>query len=73
MFVDGCFWHACPRHGRRPTTNAGYWTPKLARNVERDRQTNQIAAEHGWTVIRIWEHEKPSAAADKIEDVLTRR
>jgi DNA mismatch endonuclease, patch repair protein len=73
VFVDGCFWHACPSHGTTPATNAGYWTPKLARNVERDIQTNQIAAEHGWTVIRIWEHEHPLAAADKVECALTRR
>ena len=73
VFVDGCFWHACPKHGRTPATNAGYWAPKLARNAERDRQTNRIAAENGWTVLRIWEHEHPSAAADKVEDALTRR
>lgn len=73
VFVDGCFWHACPKHGTRPATNAGYWTAKLARNVARDQQTEKIAAENGWTVIRIWEHESPSAAADKIENVLTPR
>src|SRR5258708_12960495 len=37
VFVDGCFWHACPDHGSRPAVNQGYWTPKLLRNVERDR------------------------------------
>jgi DNA mismatch endonuclease, patch repair protein len=73
VFVDGCFWHACPEHGTTPATNAGYWAPKLARNVARDRQTDQIAAERGWTVIRIWEHETPSSAANEIEAVLTRR
>jgi DNA mismatch endonuclease, patch repair protein len=73
VFVDGCFWHACPRHGTTPSKNSGYWAPKLARNVERDRHTDRIAGEQGWTVIRIWEHEHPSVAADKVEDVLTRR
>jgi DNA mismatch endonuclease, patch repair protein len=73
VFVDGCFWHACPEHGTTPATNTSYWTPKLARNVARDRQTDQIAAEHGWTVLRIWEHEPPTVAADRVEVVLTRR
>jgi DNA mismatch endonuclease, patch repair protein len=72
VFVDGCFWHACPRHGTTPASNPGYWTSKLARNVERDRHTNRIAAEHGWTVVRIWEHAPPSVAADKVEEALTR-
>src|SRR4051794_5078339 len=22
VFVDGCFWHACPLHGTQPVTNA---------------------------------------------------
>jgi DNA mismatch endonuclease (patch repair protein) len=73
VFVDGCFWHACPEHGTTPATNAGYWTPKLARNVARDRETDRIAAEHGWTVVRIWEHDDPAVAADMVEAALTRR
>ena len=36
VFVDGCFWHACPEHGTAPRANAWYWGPKLARNAERD-------------------------------------
>ncbi len=36
VFVDGCFWHACPEHGTAPRSNVTYWTPKLRRNVERD-------------------------------------
>lgn len=73
VFVDGCFWHACPEHGTTPATNGGYWTPKLARNVARDRETDRLAAAHGWNVIRIWEHESSSVAADRVENVLTRR
>src|SRR3954453_8362723 len=38
VFVDGCFWHACPAHGTRPRRNADYWLPKLERNVRRDAQ-----------------------------------
>jgi DNA mismatch endonuclease, patch repair protein len=57
VFVDGCFWHACPQHGSRPAVNDWYWTPKLARNVERDRAADATLAAAGWQVVRVWEHE----------------
>jgi DNA mismatch endonuclease (patch repair protein) len=56
VFVDGCFWHACPEHGRDPAANEWYWAPKLRRNVERDRAGDAALAEAGWRVVRIWEH-----------------
>jgi DNA mismatch endonuclease (patch repair protein) len=56
VFVDGCFWHACPEHGRDPAVNQWYWAPKLRRNVERDRAADAALAAAGWRVIRIWEH-----------------
>jgi DNA mismatch endonuclease (patch repair protein) len=57
VFVDGCFWHACPQHGSKPAVNDWYWTPKLARNVERDRAADATLAAAGWQVVRVWEHE----------------
>ncbi|SRR5579875_248008 len=57
VFVDGCFWHACPDHGTQPAANTWYWAPKLRRNVERDRAADAALAAAGWRVIRIWEHE----------------
>lgn len=56
VFVDGCFWHACPEHGSKPRSNEWYWSPKLTRNVERDRAADAALAQAGWTVIRLWEH-----------------
>jgi DNA mismatch endonuclease, patch repair protein len=56
IFVDGCFWHCCPEHGRPPASNTDYWTPKLERNVERDRTNNAALRGAGWNVVRIWEH-----------------
>jgi DNA mismatch endonuclease (patch repair protein) len=56
VFVDGCFWHACPEHGSKPKSNEWYWSPKLARNVERDRAADDALVQAGWTVIRLWEH-----------------
>lgn len=74
VFVDGCFWHGCPEHGTSPTTNSGYWTTKIARNQARDLRNNAELALAGWTVVRIWEHEDPAAAALRVRDaVLARR
>jgi DNA mismatch endonuclease (patch repair protein) len=57
VFVDGCFWHGCPRHGTRPKQNRKFWDAKIARNKERDREVNRKLREAGWQVLRIWEHE----------------
>jgi DNA mismatch endonuclease, patch repair protein len=57
VFVDGCFWHACEECFVAPSSNKGYWGPKIARNVERDELVNQALLEDGWRVVRIWEHE----------------
>jgi DNA mismatch endonuclease (patch repair protein) len=67
VFVDGCFWHVCPEHGREPTTNEWYWTPKLRRNVERDRAVDTALTAAGWTVLRVWEHQPTAEAAAAVE------
>src|SRR5262249_4518456 len=56
IFVDGCFWHACPQHGRNPGGNEWYWAPKLRRTLERDRGADAALMAAGWRVVRIWEH-----------------
>ncbi|NAZ85224.1 DNA mismatch endonuclease Vsr [Kineococcus sp. T90] len=71
VFVDGCFWHACPVHGREPTVNESYWSPKLRRNVERDRQANAALRSAGWAVVRIWEHEDLGDAVAAVEHALS--
>jgi DNA mismatch endonuclease (patch repair protein) len=63
VFVDGCYWHRCPEHRTIARTNSEYWSHKLARNVERDRETDQLLANAGWLPLRIWEHEAPEEAA----------
>src|SRR5438445_4703761 len=62
VFVDGCFWHGCPRHGRKPDSNRDYWLPKLMRNRARDRAVGCELRRRGWTVVRIWEHDLRHAA-----------
>jgi DNA mismatch endonuclease, patch repair protein len=56
VFVDGCFWHACPEHGSKPRANEWYWGPKLLKNVARDRANDAALTRAGWSVIRLWEH-----------------
>ncbi|MGV0646747.1 very short patch repair endonuclease [Mycolicibacterium sp. XJ2546] len=70
VFVDGCFWHVCPHHGTRPKRNSEWWARKLARNVARDRETDEHLALMGWKVVRVWEHETAAAAAEKVEAAL---
>lgn len=70
VFVDGCFWHNCPAHGRNPTVNEWYWSPKLRRNAERDTQVNAALRQAGWRVIRIWEHVPVEEAVGTVADAI---
>jgi DNA mismatch endonuclease, patch repair protein len=71
VFVDGCFWHACPEHGRDPAVNEWYWAPKLRRTVERDRAADAALAAAGWQVVRIWEHVPLDDALAEVIEALT--
>ena len=57
VFVDGCFWHGCPKHWRLPANNRPFWEQKLHENKRRDRRVNRTLRAQGWLVIRIWEHD----------------
>jgi DNA mismatch endonuclease (patch repair protein) len=70
VYVDGCFWHSCPVHATKPRNNAQWWADKLAANVARDRDTDTRLIEEGWRVVRIWEHEDPVVAAQRVVDDL---
>ena len=71
VFVDGCFWHLCPEHGRIPGgKNAAYWKTKLEGNRARDHQDTERLQNGGWTVIRIWEHEDIGTAVDRVSSAL---
>jgi DNA mismatch endonuclease (patch repair protein) len=59
VFLDGCFWHACPSCGHLPRTNGRWWAAKLAANEARDRRTDAVLSAPGWRVLRFWEHEDP--------------
>jgi DNA mismatch endonuclease (patch repair protein) len=70
VFVDGCFWHGCPRHGTWPQENEVFWRDKILGNRRRDAETVHLLEEAGWTVVRIWEHEDPEVAADHVEQLV---
>ncbi len=63
VFVDGCFWHSCPKHGSAPRTNAEWWAAKLSATVARDAANRSTLEQGGWKVVRVWEHQDIAAAA----------
>ena len=73
VFVDGCFWHGCTEHHTVAQTNASYWAEKVRRNRERDLETNRALDAAGWMVIRIWEHESPEDAANRVVSAVRAR
>jgi len=73
VFVDGCFWHGCPIHGTQAKANAEYWDRKIKQNKERDLDTTRRLQSAGWIVIRVWEHEDPEEASQKIYEVIVER
>lgn len=73
VFVDGCFWHGCPKHGTWPKQNAEFWKKKIETNIERDKNTNILLRKNGWKVIRIWEHEDLEKAAQEISKTIRER
>ncbi|MBE2286069.1 MAG: very short patch repair endonuclease [Prosthecobacter sp.] len=57
VFVNGCFWHGCPDHYRRPKGNRKFWDAKIARNIARDAEVSKALRKAGWRVLHLWEHE----------------
>src|ERR1035438_10274142 len=57
VFVDGCFWHGCPKCKRIPSSNTLYWGPKIRRDRKRDRAVDRSLRSAGWKVLRVWEHQ----------------
>ncbi|MFE2580189.1 very short patch repair endonuclease [Streptomyces sp. NPDC059378] len=74
VFIDGCYWHGCPEHYVSPKTNPGYWSDKVARNMARDRDTDERLRAAGWLVLRFWEHESAEESSQVIRQaVISRR
>lgn len=73
IFIDGCFWHGCPRHMRIPLSNRGYWRNKIAGNIARDKTVRSCLRTQGWRVIRFWDHELGDVAdvARRLKSILS--
>lgn len=72
IFVDGCFWHGCPRCGHVPTRNSAYWSEKLRRNKVRDENTTKILLKERYRVLRFWEHELKDDLAKCVTRITSR-
>lgn len=77
VFVDGCFWHGCPKHSNSPVNNREFWALKLDANRRRDKRVNRMLRAAGWTVLRVWEHDLKasilSRTVHRIQTALQRR
>ena len=75
LFVDGCFWHGCPRCYRKPASNEKFWAQKVARNRARDGRVARRLRREGWSVLRVWEHclRDEEAVARRVARALERR
>lgn len=73
IFVDGCFWHGCPLHGSIPKSNHEFWTKKIKKNIERDKEVTKTLQQSGWTVLRFWTHdlkENFDSVITKVKDTI---
>ena len=73
IFVHGCFWHGCPRHGTLPKHNRAWWREKIRRNRERDARNVRRLRRLGWSVFEVWEHEDPGTAMWRLGALERRR
>lgn len=75
VFLDSCFWHGCPKHLRRPSSNTVYWQAKIEKNIKRDRRQRAALRRLGWRAIRVWEHElgNPQGIIRKVRRALEGR
>ena len=69
IFIDSCFWHACPLHGNKPKNNPEFWEKKLQRNVERDNEVTEYYLRNGWHILRVWEHDLKNAFDNTITEI----
>ena len=57
IFIDGCFWHKCPKCFKEPKSNKEFWLKKIKDNTIRDCKANEALRDKGWIVLRFWEHQ----------------
>jgi DNA mismatch endonuclease (patch repair protein) len=72
VFCDSEFWHGYNWEERKNDfkSNQEFWIAKIERNMQRDKEVNEMLFKQDWTVIRFWgnEIEKNTArCADIVE------
>ncbi len=73
VFVDGDFWHARgheEKPGEQIQTNVSFWSKKLKRNIERDKEVNQALLEIGWLVLRYWDSDVNKNCDGCVKDIM---
>ena len=73
VFVNGCFWHGCPKHYSSPKSNQRYWSEKVRRNRERDVETRFLLKRRGWRVLVFWEHQPAQSCSERVVSVVSER
>ena len=76
VFIDGCFWHGCPRCASFPATNIKFWKDKIKNNQKRDRAVSKELHNNDFWVIRFWGHDiknNPDRCAEKLLSLLRER
>lgn len=71
IFIDGCYWHRCPRHHVPAKHNAAWWSQKLEANVRRDEETTRHLTDAGWHVVRFWEHDDVPFMVEHVQALVT--
>ena len=69
IFIDSCFWHLCPIHGKIPASNSLFWEEKLNKNSQRDIEVNNHYKSINWNVKRVWEHDIKSDPQRVINEI----
>ena len=69
VFIDGCFWHKCPKCFKRPASNKKYWDWKIQYNVDKDKRISRELRKLGWEVVRFWEHDTKKNSDKCIERI----
>ncbi len=73
IFVNGCFWHGCPRCYTAPKHNRAWWNKKIAGNRRRDRRVTQKLRDRGYSVINLWEHDSDKRMQVRVRGAINRK
>jgi DNA mismatch endonuclease (patch repair protein) len=78
VFADSNFWHGYNWGQAKANikTNRGFWIQKIERNIERDKEVNEMLRSAGWEVIRFWEREildEPDKCLAAVQESLRKR